>query len=58
MIKEFKQKTTFRLRQAGKPFGWQKDFYDHIIQANEDLRCAGAVFVAQSGPPAFVCRLA
>ncbi len=36
MMKEFKQKTTFRLRQAGKPFGWQKDFYDHIVRANED----------------------
>ena len=36
LIKDFKQKTTFRLRQAGGEFGWQKDFYDHIVRANED----------------------
>jgi len=36
LIKDFKQKTTCRLRQAGSEFGWQKDFYDHIIRANED----------------------
>ena len=36
LIKDFKQKTTFRLRQAGREFGWQKDFYDHIVRANED----------------------
>ncbi|MGN6553520.1 MAG: REP-associated tyrosine transposase [Verrucomicrobiota bacterium] len=36
MLKGFKQKTTFRLRKAGKVFAWQKDFYDHLIRRNED----------------------
>jgi len=36
LIKEFKQKTTFRIRQRPQPFRWQKDFWDHIIRANED----------------------
>jgi REP element-mobilizing transposase RayT len=36
MVTVFKQKTAFRVRRMEKPFGWQKDFYDHIIRANED----------------------
>jgi putative transposase len=36
MIKDFKQKTTFRLRKGRHAFGWQKDFYDHIVRKNED----------------------
>jgi REP element-mobilizing transposase RayT len=36
MVKEFKQKTTYRLRRTGREFGWQKDFYDHIIREGED----------------------
>ena len=36
LMKGFKQKTTFRVRQRGIEFAWQKDFYDHIIRANED----------------------
>ena len=36
MVGQFKQKTTFRVRAAGKPFAWEKDFYDHIVRASED----------------------
>jgi REP element-mobilizing transposase RayT len=36
MVSIFKQKTAFRVRQAGVAFAWQKDFYDHIIRATED----------------------
>ena len=36
LMKDFKQKTTFRARNAGLVFGWQKDFYDHLIRARED----------------------
>jgi len=36
LVERFKQKTTYRLRQAGTEFAWQKDFYDHIIRASED----------------------
>jgi len=36
LVERFKQKTTFRVRQAGGDFAWQKDFYDHIIRASED----------------------
>jgi len=36
LVGEFKQKTCFRVRKMGKDFGWQKDFYDHIVRANED----------------------
>jgi putative transposase len=36
LMKDFKQKTTFRVRQSVLDFAWQKDFYDHIIRANED----------------------
>ena len=36
MIKDFKQKTAFRIRQKQIHFEWQKDFYDHIVRAVED----------------------
>lgn len=36
LVERFKQKTTFRVRRTGAAFGWQKDFYDHIIRASED----------------------
>ena len=36
LVAEFKQKTCFRLRKEGMQFAWQKDFYDHLIRANED----------------------
>ena len=36
LVGDFKQKTTYRLRRAGKAFAWQKDFYDHIVRAGED----------------------
>lgn len=36
LVSLFKQKTTFRMRMVQQGFGWQKDFYDHIIRANED----------------------
>ena len=37
LVKDFKQKTTYRARKAGQKFGWQKDFYDHIIRIREDF---------------------
>ena len=33
----FKQQSGFWLGQQRPAFHWQKDFYDHIIRANEDL---------------------
>jgi len=36
LVKDFKQKVTFRVHQQGESFEWQKDFYDHIVRANED----------------------
>jgi len=36
MVKEFKQKTTFRARKTLPSFAWQKDFYDHIIRDETD----------------------
>jgi putative transposase len=36
MVSIFKQKTTFRVRQTGVVFAWQKDFYDHIIRKTDD----------------------
>ena len=36
MVTVFKQKTAFRVHQEGRTFTWQKDFYDHIIRADED----------------------
>ena len=36
MVIAFKQRTVFRAHRAGHPFGWQKDFYDHLVRANED----------------------
>lgn len=34
---EFKQRTGFWLRQNRAGISWQKDFYDHVIRADEDL---------------------
>lgn len=34
---DFKQQSGFWLRQHFPNVHWQKDFYDHIIRANEDL---------------------
>jgi len=36
LVIRFKQKTAYRARRQGHAFAWQKDFYDHIIRANED----------------------
>ncbi|MBU6401413.1 MAG: hypothetical protein KGS61_13940 [Verrucomicrobia bacterium] len=36
MISGFKQKTVYRAHRAGWVFAWQKDFYDHLVRANED----------------------
>ena len=36
LVASFKQRTAFRARRAGHAFAWQKDFYDHIVRANED----------------------
>jgi len=34
---QFKQQTGFWLSQQRSKVEWQKDFYDHIIRADEDL---------------------
>ena len=36
LVKEFKQKTTFRVRKSGAVFAWQKDFWDHVIRDQQD----------------------
>lgn len=36
LVKEFKQKTTFRARKTGVAFAWQKDFWDHVIRDQQD----------------------
>ncbi|MFT5492321.1 MAG: REP element-mobilizing transposase RayT [Limisphaerales bacterium] len=36
LVKEFKQKTTFRVRKSGAAFAWQKDFWDHVIRDRQD----------------------
>lgn len=36
VVKDFKQKTVFRVRQGGRQFASQKDFYDHVVRASED----------------------
>ena len=38
MVNMFKQKTGYWLHQQRSDFKWQKDYYDHIILNNDDLR--------------------
>lgn len=37
-IDRFKQKSGFWLAQNKPDFKWQKDYYDHILRDNEDLK--------------------
>lgn len=37
-IDRFKQKSGFWLAQNKPEFKWQKDYYDHILRDNEDLK--------------------
>lgn len=34
----FKQKTGYWLSKNASDFGWQKDFYDHVLRKDEDLK--------------------
>jgi REP element-mobilizing transposase RayT len=34
----FKQKTGYRLSKNAPEFKWQKDFYDHVLRKEEDIR--------------------
>ena len=34
----YKQRTGFWMSSNGKAMWWQKDFYDHVIKENEDIR--------------------
>ena len=36
-VKAFKQKSSYFFSSNNFEFGWQKDFYDHIIRNDEDI---------------------